>query len=227
MLDLSLVQIDDPESFVKKNINLHEVGIEINALNLQILIFISLFDDVIPFLELYVVNSGSEDSQFSDLYHIKKVCNLSLITEINSLKTHKIPEVPQFDLPFVVSRDQHRTISDQRKTCNQVLMADKLSFETGIHVDWMQIIYFYFFLETTHEENLVGLRIKQCMRNSHSLKIDFSYYLSVVIVIKDNSGLRAAVLAFIVRLSKELTASFALLNDNYDVMGRNFAYSVD
>ena len=76
-------------------------------------------------------------------------------------------------------------------------MTDELSFETGIHIDGMKVIDFYFFFQPTHEDNLIGFRIEQSMWNPHSLQIDFSDNLSIEIVIDDNTSLRATSLSFL------------------------------
>ena len=68
-------------------------------------------------------------------------------------------------------------------------MSNKLSLQTGVHVDWVQFIYFDSLFEPTHEKDLVDFGVEDSMGDAHALQVDFSDYLPVVVVVEDYCSL--------------------------------------
>jgi len=52
---------------------------------------------------LQKVDSGSEDSQLSDLDHVKKAGDDGFVSEIQSLDALEVPQIPNFYFAFVVT----------------------------------------------------------------------------------------------------------------------------
>jgi len=62
MFDLPLMQVDDSESSINKDVNLHQIWVKIDTLYFKVLFFISLFDYVVSILEFNIVDSWTEYS---------------------------------------------------------------------------------------------------------------------------------------------------------------------
>jgi hypothetical protein len=151
MFDLPVIQIQNPKSFISKQVHFHLILVKINPFDLQIFRLRPFFNDLKFLLELYVVDSWPKYPNFSNLDHIQYIGYYCLIAKVNCLQTHKSPKVPKLHLSLVISRYQHRSITDKGEICNEILVSNQFPSQTGIHILRMQLINLNLFLQPTHE----------------------------------------------------------------------------